>query len=187
MKKLSLFALVVLFTAATMPSNAMQTVNAKKIRIVNETSNPHSKKDHKKMKKDEVNQLSKEHFIADFGNIKNVDWERTSDFDQATFKEHGKNMIAYYDDQSNLVGTTTIVKYANLPKNAQKEINDKYKDYKVGAVIYYDDNEQNDTNMVLYGTEFEDADNYFVELHSAKNNIVLEVSPEGEVSFFTKM
>ena len=93
-------------------------------------------------------------------------------------------MIAYYDDQSNLVGTTKVVSFASLPKNAQHEINRKYKDYKVGAVIFYDDNENNDTNMILYGMEFEDSDNYFVELNSAKKNLVLKINPEGAVSFF---
>ena len=187
MKKLSLISFVVLFAVATMPSYATQTVNVKNTNMFAGKNDPHSKKDHKKIQKEEVSQLSKDHFLRDFGNIKSVAWERTPDFDQATFKKNGKEMMAYYDDQSNLVGTTTAVKFAVLPKDAQKEINDKYKDYKVGAVIYFKDNELNDTNMILYGSEFEDADNYFVELNSPKENIVLEVSPDGAVSYFKKI
>ena len=184
MKKLSLIVLVALLSGAAIPSNARQSVNALNHKMISGKNDPHIKKDHKKIKQGEVNQLSKDHFMLDFGHITDVVWKRTPDFDQATFKKDGQEMIAYYDDQSNLVGTTKVVSFSSLPKNAQHEINRKYKDYKVGAVIFYDDNENNDTNMILYGMEFEDSDNYFVELNSAKKNLVLKINPEGAVSFF---
>jgi hypothetical protein len=38
--------------------------------------------------------------------------------------------------------------------------------------------------MILYGIQFEDQDNYFVELSKASKKIVLQVNPEGAVFFF---
>jgi hypothetical protein len=187
MKRIILIAVVVLLAEAAIPSNAKESSHDKKSGIPSVRNDPHSKKARKKMKAKEVNMLSENHFLSDFGNIPDVTWERTSEFDQATFKKDGKKMIAYYDPESNLVGTTTDVKFADLPKNAQKEINSKYKNYTVGAVIYFDDDERNETNMILYGTEFEDSDNYFVELSNNQNNIVLEVTTWGNVSFFKKI
>ena len=55
------------------------------------------------------------------------------------------------------------------------------------GVVKYDDNESNDTDMILYGTAFNDADNYFVELKNDSEAIVVKVDLPGEVSFFTNM
>jgi hypothetical protein len=38
--------------------------------------------------------------------------------------------------------------------------------------------------MILYGNEFEDEDNYFVEMTNGRKTIVLQVNMEGNVSFF---
>ncbi len=62
-----------------------------------------------------------------------------------------------------------------------------YKDYTIGPVVFYDDNEANSTDMILYGEQFEDADNYFVELSKGTKKIVVQVSPEGVVYFFKQL
>jgi hypothetical protein len=54
-------------------------------------------------------------------------------------------------------------------------------------VIFYDDNEHNDNDMMLYGIQFEDEDNYFVELSKGSKQIVLQVTPEGNIFFFTEL
>ena len=51
----------------------------------------------------------------------------------------------------------------------------------------FDDNEFNETDMVFYGSSFEDADNYFVQLEKTDKNIVIKVTPEGVVSYFTQI
>jgi len=53
--------------------------------------------------------------------------------------------------------------------------------------VYIDDNEDNDTDMMLYNTVFQDADNYFVALQNDKQLIILKVDMEGAVSFFKKV
>ncbi len=139
--------------------------------------------------RNEVSDLSKDAFYADFGNISNVTWERDPLFDIATFTKNGKSCEAFYDPSSKLVGTVIQKKFADLPKDAQKEIKKQYKDYSIDKVIFYKDNEGNDYNILLYGTQFENADNYFVELsNSAENkNIVIQVDPRGNIYFFKEL
>ena len=43
------------------------------------------------------------------------------------------------------------------------------------------------TDMILYGLQFEDQDNYFVELTKGKDKIVVQVTPEGDVFFFKQL
>lgn len=75
-----------------------------------------------------------------------------------------------------------------LPAKAQQEIIKHYTNYEKAPVIFYDDNEYNDTDMILYGLQFQDEDNYFIELADKKGRpIVLKVTPGGEVSYFTDM
>jgi hypothetical protein len=97
----------------------------------------------------------------------------------------GKKLRAYYDYDSKLIGTTRREKFTDLPEAAQKQILEKYSDYKVSGVVKFDDNEDNDMDMVLYGTGLDDADNHFVELKKDNKAIVLKVDLSGDVSFFT--
>jgi len=41
--------------------------------------------------------------------------------------------------------------------------------------------------MVLWGIQFDDADNYFVELSKGTKKIIVEVSPEGTVGYFKEL
>jgi hypothetical protein len=86
-----------------------------------------------------------------------------------------------------LVGTTSPKTFTDIPVTAQKYINAKYRGYSKTNVLFFDDNELNDTNMILYGDQFDDADNYFVELRKNNKEIILQVSMNGEVSFFKQL
>ncbi|WP_315821316.1 hypothetical protein [Paraflavitalea speifideaquila] len=130
---------------------------------------------------------SKQQFDQDFGMMDNVSWKRTNYFDEATFTKEGHTMTAFYDYQNQLVGTTEVKAMTGLPAVAQKTISNKYKDYTVQKVILFDDNEDNDTDMLLYGHQFDDADNYFVELQKDTKTIVVQVDLLGGVTYFTNM
>ncbi|MEJ0082234.1 MAG: hypothetical protein WDM78_15105 [Puia sp.] len=91
---------------------------------------------------------------------------------------------AYYDGNSELVGTISNVSVADLPAHALQDINKKYKGYTIGNVVFYDDNESNESDMMYYGQRFDDEDKYFVELQNDKEKIVVQVNSVGEVSFF---
>jgi hypothetical protein len=179
MKKLFVMSTAVLLFMAlgTIRSTAQEPKKEKKSEMV----------PLKKLEGTKVSDLAKAHFNTDFGNIPDVQWTRAKNFDEAIFTKNGKKLHAWYDFDNNLVGTTTIITFADVPADGQKNIKAKYKDYSVGQVIFFDDNEMNATDMMLYDKQFDDADNYFVELSKAKENIVLMVNTKGEVSFFKQL
>jgi len=129
------------------------------------------------------NYTTEQNFLVQFPDATNVSWKRNG-FEEASFTMNGKDMKAFYDYNSELVGTTSPVSYAELPADAQKYIEKHYADYTTGNVLLFDDNEYNDTDMMLYGNTFEDEDNYFVELSNNEKKIVLQVNMEGLVTFF---
>jgi len=187
MKKLVVATMSILMVLISTTSNARDTRSM--ARNTKKNSAIESKMERKEIRESERNlvpEMAMDAFRIDFGNISDVSWERDHSMDIASFSKNGKQMKAFYDESSDLVGTTTPKTFAELPKYAQKQIKKYYKNYSIDKVIYFKDNESNDTDMLLYGVQFEDADNYFVEL-SNKNknqNIVLQVNPDGQVFFF---
>lgn len=185
MKKAVVLSMAFLFVVAAVFGQVSKTTTAQ----TNET-----KKELKsnltplrKLEGKTVSSEAKNNFLSDFGNIPNVKWERTVNFDEAIFTKDGKQMTAYYDFEGNLVGTTSIKMFADLPAKAQTEIKSKYKDYSIGPVIFFDDNELNTTDMSLWNTQFEDQDNYFVELIKGTDRMIVQVHPTGEIDFFTSL
>lgn len=145
------------------------------------------RKELKKLEGTEVSYLAKQQFTLDFGNIPVTTWKREAIFDEATFTKDRKVWRAFYDDQANLVGTTSIRTFGDIPANAQIMIGKKYPGYNIKQVIFFDDNELSETNMVLYNQQFDDEDSYMVELQKNKDKIILQVSMTGGVSFFTRI
>ncbi|MFT3700973.1 MAG: hypothetical protein QM802_01275 [Agriterribacter sp.] len=141
----------------------------------------------RKMEGNDASYQSKEQFRVDFGDVAEVSWGRSGYYDEAVFTKDGKSMKAFYDPDAHLVGTVTAKTFNDLPKDAQKDITKRYKDYTVDKVIFYDDNESNETDMILYGSQFDDADNYFVELSKGTAKLVLQIQPDGNVSFFKQI
>lgn len=138
----------------------------------------------RRMEGNEINYQSKEAFFRAYGDQQNVVWSKGKYFDQALFSKDGVMTTAYFDFDAQLVGTTSMKNFADLPESAQKEINKEYKDYTVGQVIFFDDNEDVDTDMILYGSQFDDEDNYFVELKKDNKDVVLQVTNDGLVGYF---
>lgn len=141
----------------------------------------------RKLKGNSVSYQAKQSFIRDFGNLPVTKWERTANFDEATFVKNGVSMTAFYDADAALVGTVQPKTFKDLPAKAQKYIDGKYKDYSKGEVIFFDDNEANTSDMLLFNQQFDDADNYFIQLKKDNKEIVLQVNSSGDVSFFTQM
>jgi hypothetical protein len=141
----------------------------------------------KKMVGKDINPVAIDNFKVDFPNIQPTKWERSVYFDEAVFTKDGKNFRAFYDVDGKLVGTTSTVKFTDLPASAQRSIQKQYKDYTIGPVAFFDDNEANSSDMYLYGMQFEDSDNYFVELTKGSKKIVVQATPEGNIYFFTEM
>jgi hypothetical protein len=134
-----------------------------------------------------VSYQSNQQFLRDFPNAENVNWNVGKVFEEVIFTDAGIKTTAYYDHDSQLVGTTSEKTFADIPVKAQENIKNHYKGYNVETVILFDDNEDNDTDMTLYGTSFEDADNYFVALKNDKEFVIVKADMEGAVSFFKKL
>ncbi len=145
------------------------------------TGNPDIKK--KKENRFEPGRAIEFEFKQDFPNAKYVTWAY-SEFVEASFLDGDVIKIAYYDEDNNLVGTTTDMDATALPAKARDHINKMYPGYTIEKVVFFDDNEANDTDMFLYNQSFDDEDNYFPLLVNGSKKIILKVSPEGRVSFF---
>jgi hypothetical protein len=187
MKKLAILSITFMFAMISMQSPAQYSgkENGKKNEMKKELKT--NVKPLKRLKGSNVSSLSKTSFYADFGDIPNVEWTRSATFDEARFIKDGQKITAYYDYFSKLVGTTSVKTFADVPADGQKEIKAKYKDYSIGPVIFFDDNEANETDMMMWNNQFDDEDNYFVELSKSNNKIMVRVDMRGNVFFFKKL
>ena len=189
MKKLAILSMIFIFALSFQQLHGKNTkYEAIKTDIkIEKKETKTERKELRKLEGSEVSDRSKNAFVDNFGNVPEVNWTRTNEFDEATYTKDGKKMTSFFDFDSELVGTTTVKSFADLPLGAQKEVKLKYKDYKIGPVILFDDNEASDTNMILYDTQFDDADNYFVELSKGNEKTILRVNTDGVVFFFKKI
>jgi len=130
--------------------------------------------------------MAAQQFSIDFPDATDIHWSK-KDFEKASFMQNGKKLSAFYDFNSKLIGTVSDASFDELPAAAKKHIARYYPGYTPQAVILFDDNESNATDMILYDTRFKDADNYFVEMTKGGKNIVLMVSLPSDVSYFTNM
>ena len=165
--------------------NEIKTINKQEAALKKEKKE--EKKALRKLEGKEVSFTSKQHFATYFPDVTDAKWERSDYFDEATFTKDGKAMVAFYDQKGILVGTTAKISFAELPEKGQKYIKEKYKDYGIGTVIFFDDNQFNETDMLLYGSQFADEDNYFVELSKNNTKTIVRVVPNGQVFYFTEI
>lgn len=193
-KKVMMLAIMVLGTATIVNAQTDQEAAAKKDlktlskkEEVLQKEKQNVKRELRKLKSNDINENSKAQFIMDFGNITNVKWKKMNGFDEATFTKAGKITTAFYDNNAKLVGTTTIKTYSDIPLDAQKTINKVYKGYTTKEVVLFDDNEANETNMIIYNLPFEDVDSYFVQLNKDNKNIVVQVNMDGNLKYYTEL
>jgi hypothetical protein len=190
MKKLMVYSTAILMMVMFSITLQAQDKNSTALNSIKSIRKSETKAERKEIRKEDrnlVSDMSMENFFSDFGKIANVEWEKGQFLDEALFTKDGHQYRAFYDRDSKLVGTTTEKTIADLPKNAQKDIKKQFGDYSIDKVIFFEDNQMNDQDMLLYNTQFEDADNYFVELSNEKRNIIIQVTPEGDVFFFNSL
>jgi len=130
------------------------------------------------------NYQTRANFYVDFGYIPITGWEYSDEFDKISFLKDSVLCTAYYDLDSKLVGTISNVSIADLPARTLEKIDKNYKGYTIGDVVFFDDNELNESNMLYYDRRFDDEDKYFVELKNDKEQIVVQVNDVGDVSFY---
>lgn len=141
----------------------------------------------RKLEGNEVSYQSNEAFMQDFPHIKPEKSERLDNFDEFNFVQNGNKMSAFYDAKSTLVSTTQKKSYEDLPENSREYIAKHFKDYAPLSVLFLDDNESNDTDMILFNNQFYSTDSYFVEMTDGFKTIVLQVELDGRVNYFTRI
>ncbi len=190
MKKLAVLQLTVLIVLAMGQVQAI-TLTPKNVNATSRAAKNESKAERRELRKLEmsnsVSSITKDNFYADFGDVPDATWHSSNYYEEATFVKDGHQETAFYDFYGKLVGTTQHKTFADLPAKGQKQINAKYKGYAIGPVIFFDDNEFNDTDMMLYNTQFQDEDNYFVELTKGAERLVVRSDVSGNISLFQKL
>jgi hypothetical protein len=102
-----------------------------------------------------------------------VRWMSKADYTQATFNFNGKAASAYYDPSNELIGFGIHFTEADLPQFISDAIKKKYADWSItDAMIFIDE-----SGYV----------NYFAQVNKNKANLALKITPDGEVSIYSKM
>jgi len=123
-------------------------------------------------------------FHANFPNAKNVAWSVPEGYVEADYTIGKHQRMAFYSyDDNNLMGTGRFLPYANLPAKGRERIAKDYPGYTPVKAMFYDDNEDNSTNMLLYGIPIT-KDAYFAQLKKGDKQIVIQVDRDGEISYF---
>jgi len=161
-------------------------INKKELRNEKKQEERSVRREDRALRKEEVSDQTIHAFKSDFPNAKDIGYMVGSNFDEVTYSQDGKDYIAYYNINGELVGTTSHASFSELPASARKEIEKHYlnKGYNTDRVILFDDNELVPTDMWLYERSFDDEDNYFIELSKLDKKLVLQVDMRGNVSFY---
>ena len=62
-----------------------------------------------------------------------------------------------------------------------------YPDATIGQVTYFEDNDENVTDMIEYGIQFESKTKYFIELTQGANKFVVMSDKDGDISLFKQL
>ena len=188
MKKIFLAAGIIMMAVTTsFAHNNVGPGNSKESKMEKKEERKERREIRRAARHNLVSDFTIKQFAVDFPDVANPEFLKTPNFDEVVFMSGNTKLRAYYDNESKLVGTIKKVNFTDLPANAQSNINKRYGDYSIDRTIMFDDNEHNETDMVLFGNPFDDVDNYFVELEKGNKDIVLKVDMQGEVSFFKQI
>lgn len=123
-------------------------------------------------------------FKDNFSKAQNVAWSAPEGFYEVDFTLKNKPESAYYDYNGHLIGIGHFLTYGDLPAKARKRIARDYKGYTPVRTMFYDDNEDNYINMLVFEQPI-DRDSYITELKKGKHHVVLQIDTDGEVSLFS--
>ena len=193
MKKFFLATGILMVTAisATYAQDNVNDNDANQVNSANTNSLNEIQKEGAESNQQAVSVFTRNQFASDFPDATNIRFEKSSDFEKVNYSQKGRETTAYYDANSELIGTLRDRSIRDLPANAQTEIVNRYPGYSVVSVVRFNANTDNETyidnnsELPFYGDSNEDSSHYFVELKNDNKAIVLMVGLSGEVSFFT--
>jgi hypothetical protein len=118
-------------------------------------------------------------FDADFSNATNIVWTVDNKFQKADFILEGVRTTAFYNHQGEFVALTMDVDAKAIPAAAMKEIAADYKGYTVNEVIVV----QNNTAVNPDAEE----NAYFADLKSGDKEVLVKITPESHIEFYTQV
>src|SRR5258708_14346855 len=140
-----------------------------------------------------VSVFTRDQFASDFPDATNIRFERTNGLNKVNYSQNGRKTTAYYDNNSELIGTFRNRSFRDLPADAQIKIENEYPQFKVVEVLQFNMHNDNESYLDNSNTNLnfieniagKGSNNYFVELKNDNTAIVLEVGLSGEISFFS--
>ena len=189
MKKFAILSIALFFVFTFGQINVQASVSENN-RVIKKQKSEEAKAERPPLRKLEgttVSQDSQTSFYMTFGNASDIKWIRGTYYDEATYNKDGQSFNAYFDINGALVGTTTLKKATDLSKPIEKSIKKQYADATIGQVTYFQDNEDNYTDMILYNIQFESNTKYFVELAQGDKKFVVMCDNSGDVKLFKQL
>lgn len=129
----------------------------------------------------EATQNAKVNFLRKFHNISDVSWTVSADFQKATFVKDGIKLAAFFDGEGNYIATTQYVDYKNLPAISKSRLNKIYAEYTVADVVKYNIDSPQSAGSVMLGARNCDTI-YFASLKRGNDQLVLKITPDGDIS-----
>ncbi|MGV3705476.1 MAG: hypothetical protein ACO1NU_08870 [Arcticibacter sp.] len=143
--------------------------------------------DKKDGKDADVSYFAENNFLNKYYAAENVRWTVTSNFQKAVFTLEGKTMAAFFDRNGEYIATTQYVEASKIPAVGKKRLAKLYGDFKASEVIRYDFDGESDAHLqMLTGKRFYNTV-YFVNVKSDKENVLVKVTPDGDVSFIRNL
>ncbi len=138
----------------------------------------------KSVKKEaEVSYFAENNFQSKYQAAVNVKWTVTNQFQKAAFTMNGVKMAAFFDANGDYIATTQYVGVEKLPAVSKGKLKKFYGDYSVGEVVRYDFDGQEDSNLYMLTGKRNYNTIYFASLKNGKEEMVVKITPDGDVSF----
>lgn len=132
-------------------------------------------------------------FTQDFSNVHNAMWKVEEGYDEVDFNMNNKAMMAFYrplgiyNSNDDLIGSGYYLNYADLPEKGREHIAKDYPDYTAQKAMFYDNNIDNDDDILNLSGNFLQKDSYFVLLKKDMKEIVMQITKDGDVSYFSNV
>jgi len=122
----------------------------------------------------DVNKISSRathNFSFDFRGAEKVNWISKSNFYKASFILDGQKMEAFYNLNGDMIGTSQNITLDQLPTSAKRTFAKRYNGYTVKEAIRF---------------EGVDESAYYISAENEKENVILKVADDANVSVFQK-
>ena len=119
-----------------------------------------------------VNQKAVKHLNSEFKNASNITWKTGDTYEKASLVWNNQNLEVFYNTNGEFLGVGKNVNVEVLPLNAQRTIQEKYKDYTITSIA-----------------EFDNADgeiNFYASVLKNNKSTILKINISGDVAVFQK-